>query len=564
VLTQAGHDAAPRAPAAAAHWFGAALNLIPADDEMQRLGVLVPMAMAQGSAGRFEDAQTALREILAALPPDQHALRARVVGSSARIEHVLGRHGEAHHLLTGALAELADRSSQEASMLKLELAADSFFSGRFEEMEPWLREVLEDAGAREDRATVAAATGLLGAAQYLTDHIQQARGTFDLAERLVARLSDDELARHLLGHTWSATAQVFMERFEPARVLLERCMRLAEATGQAQVPALMRIVDGLALLWMGRLAAGDARLDASIEASLLSGNRQALAWAQWARCFGAILSGDLRGAKRLGEQSVETAGVRADPVSQLGGAYLARARFELGEPPLECRDALLAALEGPDLPPVERGFKAHWYEVLALMEIAAGDTSAAQRWVELADSATSGLGIGGRECEVLRARSALALAQGDSAAAADSALAAAEAADAAGISIEAARARTLAGRALAESDPARAGTQLELALSALEEAGARGYRDEAAQALRGLGRRVTRKGKRGAAGAGVEALSGREREIADLVADGQTNKQIAAGLFLSEKTVESHLSRIFAKLGVSKRTQVAREIERAG
>jgi len=60
----------------------------------------------------------------------------------------------------------------------------------------------------------------------------------------------------------------------------------------------------------------------------------------------------------------------------------------------------------------------------------------------------------------------------------------------------------------------------------------------------------------------VLSLSEREREVASLVADGKTNREIAERLFLSEKTIETHMSRIFGKLGVSKRTQVAAAIER--
>ncbi len=93
--------------------------------------------------------------------------------------------------------------------------------------------------------------------------------------------------------------------------------------------------------------------------------------------------------------------------------------------------------------------------------------------------------------------------------------------------------------------------------------GANRYRDEAARELRALGERTTRpKRGREAIGDGVASLSAREHEVADLVARGNTNKEIAAELYLSEKTVESHLSRIFGKLGASKRAQVAAAIER--
>jgi predicted ATPase/DNA-binding CsgD family transcriptional regulator len=52
-------------------------------------------------------------------------------------------------------------------------------------------------------------------------------------------------------------------------------------------------------------------------------------------------------------------------------------------------------------------------------------------------------------------------------------------------------------------------------------------------------------------------LSAREAEIATLVADGLTNKQIAARLFLSERTVDSHVRNILTKLGTSSRAQIA-------
>jgi len=54
-----------------------------------------------------------------------------------------------------------------------------------------------------------------------------------------------------------------------------------------------------------------------------------------------------------------------------------------------------------------------------------------------------------------------------------------------------------------------------------------------------------------------------ELEIARLVVDRQTNPQIAAPLFLSKNTVETHLLNIFAKVGVSSRVEFARVVERA-
>jgi DNA-binding CsgD family transcriptional regulator len=60
--------------------------------------------------------------------------------------------------------------------------------------------------------------------------------------------------------------------------------------------------------------------------------------------------------------------------------------------------------------------------------------------------------------------------------------------------------------------------------------------------------------------AGVGALTRRERQIAELVATGLTNQEIAARLFLSRRTVESHLSHIFPKLNVRTRSSLARQL----
>ena len=55
----------------------------------------------------------------------------------------------------------------------------------------------------------------------------------------------------------------------------------------------------------------------------------------------------------------------------------------------------------------------------------------------------------------------------------------------------------------------------------------------------------------------LDRLTAREMEIARLVRDGRTNRQIARALGLSTKTVEAHLSRIFAKLSIPSRTVLA-------
>jgi DNA-binding NarL/FixJ family response regulator len=63
----------------------------------------------------------------------------------------------------------------------------------------------------------------------------------------------------------------------------------------------------------------------------------------------------------------------------------------------------------------------------------------------------------------------------------------------------------------------------------------------------------------GARGAGDE-LTATEQKVAVLAARGRTNKEIAAELFLSPKTVEVHLTRVYRKLGVRSRTELGARI----
>ena len=67
-----------------------------------------------------------------------------------------------------------------------------------------------------------------------------------------------------------------------------------------------------------------------------------------------------------------------------------------------------------------------------------------------------------------------------------------------------------------------------------------------------------------AAGTGLDKLSARERELVTLVAQGRTNAQIAAQLYISVRTVGSHLDRIRDKTGCRRRVDLTRLALAAG
>jgi len=56
------------------------------------------------------------------------------------------------------------------------------------------------------------------------------------------------------------------------------------------------------------------------------------------------------------------------------------------------------------------------------------------------------------------------------------------------------------------------------------------------------------------------ALTPTERQLAALVAEGRSNKEVAAALFVTPKTVETRLSRIYSKLGIHSRGELTRRV----
>jgi DNA-binding CsgD family transcriptional regulator len=94
--------------------------------------------------------------------------------------------------------------------------------------------------------------------------------------------------------------------------------------------------------------------------------------------------------------------------------------------------------------------------------------------------------------------------------------------------------------------------QLQAALATFEESGAEAWAERARAEL-AASVETTRKGD----GDLEEELTPQERQVALVVAQGGTNREAAAELFLSTKTIEFHLRNAYRKLGVRTRTELA-------
>jgi DNA-binding CsgD family transcriptional regulator len=93
--------------------------------------------------------------------------------------------------------------------------------------------------------------------------------------------------------------------------------------------------------------------------------------------------------------------------------------------------------------------------------------------------------------------------------------------------------------------------QLRLAHQMFAAMGADGFAERAARELRAAGERVRKRTT------GTPAqLTAREAEIARLASDGLSNPEIAAQLFMSPRTVEYHLRKVFTKLAISSRNKL--------
>lgn len=534
-------------------------------------GVLEDAAAVAGARGAPIAAAELAEHALRLTPPDAHADRHRRALVAARAQRSAGEWPRARRVLADLLAETrAGPVRAEALVLLAELESVARSASL---LEGALREAPSPALRFEIHCRLAWATRFKPS----SDH---ARAALELAEQL----DDDVLRRR--ARAVQAVLEWFAGEAEAPDDLPARAREFPSAVGGEQLvrEATLAVVNTLASL--PRREESRALLEREYEEwrerdePRSSRALWGLAWVEfWAGCWAL----GAEHAARARDISVQY-GLEV-PQDHLPIAVIAVHRGQLTLAREHSERALELSQEQFGLRPPQH------MAVLGLVARWSGDLTAAIEWLGEAERQAAAFGWGepsvrwwsGDQVELLlelgRVEDAIRVLDVWEA---DAARVARE-----WVLAQATRCRGLV--AAAEGEVARAAFLLDRAVVQAEEVG-----DPfgTARALLGLGivRRRARK-KRGAREAIEAALDGferlgaanwaekargelgriggrrreegltpAERRVAVLVAEGRTNREVAAALFLSERTVASHLSHVYAKLGVRSRTELAREL----
>ena len=550
VLLEAASATAPRAPATAARWFEAALRLQPEDDTAAQVKTLVALAQAQRSTGDLAHCAARLDEAIDLLGPGETDMRATLVAATAAAEHFLGRHETADRRLAVALETLPERDSEAAVTVLLAQIAGAFFTLDVTAGCALAAEALAIAQRLGDPMLIASTAAALAHAYVNAGDMPGADAALALAVPRIDAAVDDVLARHLDAVNRLAWSEHMIERDEDSIRHAARGIAVARATGRDQFVPILSSALAVSLVRNGEPAKAAAVLDEALEAAELAANGYVTSWVLTTAAHVAEAAGDLEGSRHAAERATLLVEGLDGRIAGMATARLAVARRAQGERP-EGIEGLIDALPS--------SWAVGFAETVTRAELADGRIEHAERYAAQAEAAARRVGLPLATAVSERARAAILLARGAAAEAAALALRSDVSAP-----LENARSRALAGRAFAQAgERATAVRELRAAERAFDTCGVVRDRDQARRELRKLGARSEPRGPSARGVSGLEALSRREREIADLVRDRKTNRQIAAELFLSEKTVETHLRNVFAKLGAASRVDVARAVERA-
>ncbi|MFC5184891.1 helix-turn-helix domain-containing protein [Actinomadura harenae] len=552
VLIEAADAELAASPNRAEAWAARAAALLPHGDPAALRATSV-RAAALAALGRAAEARELLATTLT--PRSDETDRVAAAVECARHDRLQGRRLDASHLLTTELGR-TDRTENRA-VLELELAKTRLGERDFAEAGRWAFRALADSA---DRVVKAGALGLLaltglftGDTAHLGDHAAHAAELMDGALDTEVDGRSDTVA-------WVGWAELFLGLPEDAVRHFTRARRTPHATarpGRAHQLAEAALGLACAHAWSGRLdEAWRTALDAHRLAQLTgSAELSALSAARLSQIAG--IRGDATEANRAAKESRALLDNSDGWWPSITRVVLAQASPEHHDP-AAAHAELLTAAGGPGLPALPCSMHPYWYERLTDANLAMKNMDTARRYAGLAERSTVHLTLPAWSAYAHLARARLRLAESThpeapaSAEAADDALRAARTFAAVRLRLPEARSRLVAGVALSEAGRlSEARAELATARDLFRRCGAKPLHERAVAELRRLGARLPRPRS-----GGLPEPTPREAEVAALVAQGLTNLEIAARLRLSVKTVETHLSRVFAKLGVRGRVQL--------
>ena len=372
--------------------------------------------------------------------------------------------------------------------------------------------------------------------------------------RQAADREADDLPEDLTGSATFAVAQqdLFAQQLGTARAILTRLLQVALGRGDESAEPSLRLNLAHVEIRAGRFGAALAQARAVLAVAEVAGMRAVavLAAAQVAEAEARDPDPDVSMAalERLDDLCASADEIGEPWLRSIAALIAGRAVLESGRPAEAVRRLRTAQEVTRSMGLVDLAWNPYPAE-LAEALLAAGDVDAAR--VELADLERRPGGLHRPHVDAVlpRVRAQLLAADGDL----DGALVAVDEALRAmtelGSPFELARTRLVAGRLLRRArQKRRAHDELSAAADALDALGVPRLAARARDELARVGLRPS----------APATLTETEQRVADLAAAGRTNKEIAAALFLSPKTVEGVLGRVYRKLGVRSRVELAR------
>lgn len=542
-LLRAASALMPEDPGTAAGWLRAALALVPARLPGLRLQALTAAGRALAITGELPESRDLLREAMAHIPPDDVDTRVAVAVQYATVTRLLGFYADARATLHHELATLPPNT--DTTRLKLELLLVNVVGGQLDSDTDLTDEVLAAARRSKDRLLEACGHAVTAWARYFVGDLDRAAASCDTAKTLLDGLPDGEIADWVEPMLWLSQAERYLDRFDDALRHADRGVALAKATGRNYVLTSLLSHRAILLRLLGRLAEATQSAQDGVDVAerINSQARRGVALQVWSRI--RLIAGDPADAVRLATLAMDTAGEDPDFWQRNLRKSLLLATTELDR--VDRTAEVLDVLGGPDLTRMQPADRPLHYAELVTADLTCGNIDRAAEWASLAERyADSRLPT--RTGIAHLAWAQVLFARGDYAAAWARARSAVADFERRGAWFDAGRAHLVWGLATAaHGNSAVAIIHLEQARILFTASDAPNLAARATRELRQLGRRA----------AGSDTLTARELEIADLVASGATNRQIAAKLVISERTVGTHLSRIYAKLGVSSRAALA-------